>query len=125
MIALLRKQGNEKSAMRDMSIICAIALLWLAAIVWTPPRLWNFAPSVPAFFAAPWIKVLRSRLNSLEIEQSTLILWALMSVILGLCWLILYAVPEGRLLAPWGFVALHAPLFLSKHKPGAAPLTGE
>jgi hypothetical protein len=62
--------------------------------------------------------VLRARLVSLGLAQSNLTILLWMSVIYGICLLVLYAVPKGMLLAPLGFVALHGFLFLFRGKRG-------
>ena len=109
-----RKQGNEPSTKHDVWRICGIALLWLAAILWTSPRWWNFVSVVPVLFVGPWIKVLRTRLGSAGVAPSKANLFTWLLMVYSVCFLVLYMAPKGKLLAPLAFVVFHVPLFLRK-----------
>jgi hypothetical protein len=108
-------QGKH-SPILDISLLCLIALLWLAAIFWAPALLSRFVPGVPGLLVPLWLKALRARFDSLGVTHSKLNLALWMIAIYIVCFLALYAAPKGRLLAPLAFVVLQVPLFVVKRR---------
>jgi hypothetical protein len=120
------RSGRDEARLSYIRAILAIALLWLVITLLVSLKWSHYVALFPMLLAYPWASTLRTRLNSVGLPQSRILILLFMLAVYFACLLLKMLVPEGRLLAPLAFALMHTPLvFLKIMKAGGPGLESE